>query len=294
MGGSSGLPREPGGGHRGAALPWPLAPASHPSATRVGAAAALTVRRTWGGKEQGDGFACPTEGTDPGGRSRPAQQCPASPAQRLPLPEDTWPRDTAVCGCRHNAAAVHPPPPPSPAPQPLTCMQPLRLWQPAGDPGTSSYLELRAGKRGGRGRRRQGEEGRWQDAGVCPGCDAAGVRAPLTAAASGGRAREGGREGGKEGGGKEERREGRKERDPPPVESAAQRPLKEQKPASSAAAAPGSPQCQAPPPPARPAGHRQPQGFAGGRRSRGAPASPPSAARALRVASFQGVKSPSS
>lgn len=176
-------------------------------------------------------------------RQEPASfAVPVSASSAPALPRDTWLEDSAVAALpaaqiptrrrrHHPTAAPH-------------SHAPLRA---AGDPGTSSYLELRAGKRGGRGRRRRGEEGRWQDAGGCPGCGAAGGRAPLTAAASSGRGREGGKKGGegegKEGrserrkeGGREEKREG----DPPPFGSAAQLPLKEQKPASSAAATPGS------------------------------------------------------
>lgn len=190
-----------------------------------------------------------------------------------------------VCSSRHNAATVHYSPPAlCPPPQPLTFMQPLRPWRPAGDPGTSSYLELRAGKRGGRGRRRRGEEGRWQDAGDCPGCGAAGVRAPLTTAASGGRATEGGREGGRSGGGIEGGKEGgryasRWERCTAPfkgAETSFLRGRRSRLPATSSPAAAARPLLR-------------PPGFSGGRRNRSAPASSlPFArgARARRTASF--------
>lgn len=178
-----------------------LAPASHLSIPSMGTAAALTVRSK-AGRKRGRRQLCLFHR-----RGRPGREEPAIPAvlgSASSAPAFAWrhlaKRHRGVQLSAQRGYGAFLAASPLPPPQPLTCMQPLRPWRPAGDPGTSSYLELRAGKRGGRGRRRRGEEGRWQDAGDCPGCGAAGVRAPLTTAASGGRATEGGREGEREGG----------------------------------------------------------------------------------------------
>lgn len=280
--GSSRPPRGPAGGQRGAALPCPALspPLPTPATSRAAETAAAPRVRSNAGRERGRRQVCL-----PHGRDRPDRQEPASPAvlsARLcpETPGRETSRRAALGTPRLQCIPRRRPPRPPPRSPSLACDPSGRGGQPE-TPGHPPTLSCGRGgwegEEGGGG----GEEGRWQDAGDCPGCGAAGVRAPLTAAASGGRAREGGgREGRGEEGGKEGWREGRKEGDPPPGRSAAQRPLKEQKPAFSTAAAPGSPQRQdSPPPPlpARPAGYRRPQGFGGGRRSTSASAAPPPA-----------------
>lgn len=160
------------------------------------------------GREEGDRFASPTGGTDPAGRSRPAQRCSAPAFARRHLAERRrGVRLSARRGSSASPAAALPGRPP----QPLTCMRPLRPWRPAGDPGTSSYLELRAGRLGGRGRRRRGGGRAVAGRRGLPGLRCS--RRPGTTDGGGKRRpSEGGRrEGGKGGGGREGGMEGRKE-----------------------------------------------------------------------------------